>query len=195
MFSHPNAVECLLHMTQNRHQGFILPTRIRFNAIVVSVKCWVKLLPHSQTSTLAVWESISNFIAHSLMDVITYPWLGLKSIHVSKRTTLPSGQNMAYTSTNQDLIFSYLVILWHFFISYVTKFLFWILGRQTPQNVSYILWEWKCVNRTINPCQISSPTNRFAAKDCDAWWRGYIVISRVQNVCLIRSIFIDGIGL
>ena len=38
------------------------------------VKCGMKLLIHSQTSTVVeVWEWIRNFIPHFIGDVITYP--------------------------------------------------------------------------------------------------------------------------
>ena len=34
--------------------------------------CGMKLLIHSQTSTVEVWEWIGNFILHFIMGVITY---------------------------------------------------------------------------------------------------------------------------
>ena len=41
------------------------------------------LFPNFNDSTVEVWEWISNFIPHYIMDVIAYPWWDLK--HVDKR--------------------------------------------------------------------------------------------------------------
>ena len=39
--------------------------------------------PHFNGSAVEVWEWISYFIPHFIMDAIIYPTLGLKLIHVS----------------------------------------------------------------------------------------------------------------
>ena len=42
--------------------------------------------PNFNSATVEVWEWISNFIPHFIMDVISYLFmLGLKLIHYSKR--------------------------------------------------------------------------------------------------------------
>ena len=38
--------------------------------ITCPVKCGMKLLIHSQTCAVEVWEWISNFIAHFILDII-----------------------------------------------------------------------------------------------------------------------------
>ena len=50
-------------------------------------KVWDEInypFPNLNGCTIELWEWISNFIRHFIMDVITYPFLGLKLYHVSK---------------------------------------------------------------------------------------------------------------
>ena len=54
----------------------------------MSCKVWDEityLFPNFNGGTVEVWEWISNSIPHITMDVITYPLMGLKLIHVSER--------------------------------------------------------------------------------------------------------------
>ena len=51
------------------------------------IKCGMKQLIHSQTSnscTVEVWECISNFIPHFIMDMITYPCWDSNYYHISQ---------------------------------------------------------------------------------------------------------------
>ena len=41
--------------------------------------------PFPKSTTAEVWEWISSLISHLIMDVISYPCLGLKLIHVSNK--------------------------------------------------------------------------------------------------------------
>ena len=78
----------ILHQAMQRRgilQGPLLLTWINFNPIMPT-KMWDTVIypfPNFNGATVEVWDSISNFIPHFIMDIITYScW---ESIHVSKR--------------------------------------------------------------------------------------------------------------
>ena len=54
--------------------------------------CGMKLIIQSQTSTVEVWEWISNIISHFTRHVITYPCWDYSKSHVNKSAPRHTGQ-------------------------------------------------------------------------------------------------------
>ena len=84
--------------------------------------CGIELLIHSilNGATVAIWEWISNFIPHSITDVITQ--LGLKIIHVSNRGPIASDNHL--NGKVSQMKFSSLAAplsLWQLTVQVVTK--------------------------------------------------------------------------
>ena len=101
--------------------------------------------PNFNGTAIEVWEWISNFITHYIMDVITYPWMGLQLIHVSKRVSSYSNYNQTHWES--------ILILWplqqHDGIKPIYLPLT-ILGKQWTLNFLTFPWPYTAIVMKLN---------------------------------------------